>query len=108
MSYLAHRSRQRVARRRGLGDVTDLLSAASNVADDPCLGQVVALLQEIYAAEAGSGTSAPSVGPGIGLCKAVTPLTIVNYAANNTLLVGIMGVAFLGLLVGIGYSLGSD
>lgn len=93
----------------GLGSFLDSVGgAAANIVTDPCLSDVSNLINSLH-----TGGSAPSDGtasgdgsPGIGLCSAVGPLTVIVWASQNKALavLGLMG--FLGLFVGMGYKLG--
>jgi len=89
-----------------LGDIGDIVSAAANVATDPCLGQVADLALQLHAAEQ-PGTPVPgSAGtPGIGLCSAVTPLQVVVWVRQNPWSAVAVSIAVIGGLIGIGYNL---
>jgi len=105
----------------GLGGTAgDVLSAATNVVTDPCLGQVAKLVLDLHYAQAGSptptkpgtpisGLGALTVPPpaGIGLCKAVQPLTIAVWVARRPWVVPVGGIALVVGLVGLGYAIGA-
>jgi hypothetical protein len=90
---------------QGIGGVGDILGAAGNVASDPALPQVVALVTEIKGLSSG-GPSRPSTGPsepGIGLRRIVTPLrAYVAYKRHPWILPAFAG----GIVIGI-FALGA-
>ena len=111
--------------RNGLGGTAgDVISAATNVVMDPCLGQVAKLVLDLHYAAAGSpsppvtsggapapaGAPRPTVPPpvGIGLCSAVKPLTLAVWVARHQWVVPVAGVGIIAALVGVGYMLGSS
>lgn len=104
-----------IPRPPALGNVIgDVLGAASNVVQDPCLGQVAGMVLQLHDLDQQSlnpfaprvPTQPPSAG--IGLCSAVTPLSYVIWIKSNPAVAaaGILGV--VALLVGVGYSLGRN
>jgi len=102
-------TRQR--RHQPLGGITDVLSAATKVVQDPCLGEVASLVLRLHELEQRPvmpGAPAKPAVPvqGIGLCGAVKPLRAVVYVRARPWLVPLGAIAIIGGLVGIGYVLG--
>ena len=95
----------------GLGGITDVLTAGRNVLEDPCLGSVAKLVNDLHnleqkKAKTLAGLGATAAVPGIVLCAAVTPLKIAVYVKRNKWVLPIGGIAVFGVLVGLGYALG--
>lgn len=92
--------------------VTDVLSAGSQVIQDPCLPQVaqqVLRLHELDQQPLNPFAPKPPPSPptvGIGLCSAVKPLQLVVYAKERPWLVPVAIGGVMAILVGVGYMLG--
>ncbi len=96
-----------------IGDVTTIATA---VVSDPCLTQVATLARRLYDIEQASPTkpAAPGVPrppappmPGIGLCKAVTPLKAVVFVRERPWILPVGVIGIVGGLIGLGYVLGA-
>jgi hypothetical protein len=116
-TYPRSRALQAPAIDMGMGYVAmgdGIVSTATDVLADPCLPNVLALLSDLHAAQQTSSIFGPSSTepstptPGVGLCNAVTPLQILLYTVENPATVALGAAGVLGLLIGIGYILGSD
>lgn len=89
-----------------LRGVTDTVSAAKAIVNDPAFATVIGLINQLNAAEGGGGSSGGGSTAGIGLSAAVTPLRVVVYARKNpwvvpTAVAGVLGVPLLlGFLIG--------
>jgi len=112
--------------RSGLGGTAgDVVGAVTNVVMDPCLGQVAKLVLDLHYAQAGSPSppsstvgggggnvvGTPTVPPpaaGIGLCKAVKPLTMAVWVARRPWVVPVGAIGLIAGLVGLGYAIGSS
>jgi hypothetical protein len=91
----------------GLGGLTDTVTAASKVIEDPCLGQVTKLVLDLHALEQRkTALGATTPVKGIGLCSAVKPLEIAVYLRRHTWVLPVGGIAFVAGLLGLGYVLG--
>jgi hypothetical protein len=89
-----------------LGGIGDIVSAAANVATDPCLGQVADLALQLHSLEQPGAAAPGSPGvPGIGLCSAVMPLQVVVWVRQNPWSAVAVSIALIGGLIGIGYNL---
>lgn len=100
-----------MTRYQSLGAITDIATAARSVVEDPCLGQVTAMLLHLHKLEQAPvipGAPAPPAPPikGIGLCKAVTPLKAVVWARENRWAAPLVAVGVVGGLIGVGYLIG--
>lgn len=96
---------------QALGAITDIATAAKSVVEDPCLGQVTAMLLYLHKLEqpvVPVGVPKPPVPPvkGIGLCKAVTPLKAVVWVRERPWVVPLGVLGIVGGLVGVGYVMG--
>jgi hypothetical protein len=101
----------------GLGiDFGGVLSAASNVVQDPCLHKITQQVMTLRELEKGkpkkptkpttpSRPSKPS-GPGIGLCQAVKPLNAVIYLKKNPWVLPVAGAALTFGIFFIGWYVG--
>lgn len=101
MSYLP--------RHQPLEGVTDVATAVTKVAQDPCLFKVtemVLLLNALEQPKVKPGGPPPPPVPGIGLCSAVKPLSMVLYVKQRPWILPVAGIAVVGALVGLGYLLG--
>lgn len=103
MSYTTKRKNGR----RGLGDLTDILGAGANAINDPCIGQVTALLTELHDLQPPS-TPGAAPGPGVGLCSAVTPLQLFVATQKSPWILPVAAIGIVGGLIGIGWMLGED
>lgn len=100
----------------GLSGISDVATAAAKVITDPCLYQVTQLIEQLHEAEQApkilgvptgkKPTAPPKPVPGIGLCKAVTPLKAVIWVRKRPWIIPVAGIGVVGLLVGIGYLMG--
>lgn len=94
-----------------LGAITDIAVAAKSVVEDPCLGQVSAMLLHLHKLEQAPVVPGAPVAPtapvkGIGLCKAVTPLRAVIWVRERPWIAAVAAVGVVGGLVGVGYLIG--
>lgn len=94
-----------------LGAITDIAAAAKSVVEDPCLGQVSAMLLHLHKLEQappvpGVPTAPAAPVKGIGLCKAVTPLRAVIWVRERPWIAAVTALGVFGGLVGVGYLIG--
>lgn len=105
MSYTATKHRN------GLGGIADVASAVVNVASDPCLGQVAALVNDLHNLEQRTptrGALGDTATPGIGLCRAVGPLKIAVWVRKHPVAVPMGAIALVAGLLTLGYVLGKE
>ena len=104
-----------MTRYQSLGAITDVATAAKAVIEDPCLGQVTAMLLHLHKLEQAplpalvrpaGPTPPPKPIKGIGLCKAVTPLKAAVWVRERQWIVPIAAVGIVGGLFGLGYLVG--
>jgi hypothetical protein len=92
-----------------LGDVSSVLGTAKDIVEDPCLFEV--LRRGKHISDLVTARSGPSSGPptkGVGLCSVIAPLRVAEQIAERPWIVPVGAVAIVGLLFGIGYSIGRD
>lgn len=94
------------------GTFTDVASAATAVATDPCLAQVANLVLQLRDAQSGAvsvaglgALGATSSSRGIGLCYAVKPLQIAVTIRRKPWLAGLAAAGVVGGLIYLGYLL---
>ena len=103
-----------LTKHESLGAITDVAAAARSVVEDPCLGQVTAMLLHLRDLEQRAPALVKGVTPtkptapvkGIGLCKAVPPLRAVVWVRERPWVASLAALSVVGGLVGAGYLLG--
>ena len=106
-----------LTKHESLGAITDVAAAAKSVVEDPCLGQVTAMLLHLRDLEQRAPALVKRVTPtkptkptapvkGIGLCKAVPPLRAVVWVRERPWVASLAALSVVGGLVGAGYLLG--
>lgn len=103
---MSYHPRSRSRARQALGDnvVVDVLTAAKDVALDPCLPSFSKQALELSSLTSGGGGGGGG-GAGVGLCSLTGPMNALIWVRRNPWAASAIGFGVIGLLVGVGYSL---
>lgn len=94
-----------------MGDISSMVVAGINVANDPYLAEVICRAGQLQAIK--SGVDVPScpktaagIAGGIGLSRAVVPMRAYVYAERHKWVYAVAALGIIGLPMLIGYELG--